>query len=378
MIFQDFVDSSEMGDCWRLLHPDERRFTRYGTNQHGTSVAARLDYFFASSLLLNYLDTASIGIRSQSDHAPIFVTFILDRNPRGPGLFRFPDFLLQNDEYAQVLQETVTDILKCSRDLVPPNDCPSPALLWDTVKCAIRGHTLEFLGTHGKQNREYLSLRQKIVNTQIEIDYFLASGYDVDLQCELLENKRLVFEQLGEKVDLKKKTQNITQSQVFGNTCCKYFFKKVKGIPGAIRHLFSDIDHLVTTDYEILEICEEFYTNLYAHCNQPHCKLDNFSYLPEYLLSDIQRNEMALDITQEELGLALKAMKRVNLQVLMDSRLGSTRNFGQFWVIWFTMPYYMPMKLVLLRSRSAEVSSSCYLKRTKIPDMLKIFDLLPY
>ena len=141
---------------------------------------------------------------------------------------------------------------------------------------------------YGKQNREYLSLCQDIVDTQIELDYFLSSGHDVDAQCDLLESKKLEFEQFGERINLKKKTRNLSRSQVFGNTCSKYFFKKVKGVPGAIRHLFSDIDQLVTTDHEILDICEALYDNFYSHRNAPHCKFNNFSYLPEYLLSDIQ------------------------------------------------------------------------------------------
>ena len=107
-----------------------------------------------------------------------------------------------------------------------------------------------------------------------------------------------------------KKQLNIKRSQIFSNTCSKYFFRKVKGIPGSLRHLFSNEDVLVSTDNEILEVCREFYDNLYTPLNAPACKLSNYSTPPEgCYLTDEERTMLSSEITKEDLQFALKSMK---------------------------------------------------------------------
>ena len=85
---------------------------------------------------------------------------------------------------------------------------------------------------------------------------------------------------LSISLSVKKKRFNIDCSQVFSDTCSKYFFHKIKGIPGTLRHLFDNSDVLVSTDCEILDLCCIFYGNLYSSQNAPSCKLSNYSVPP--------------------------------------------------------------------------------------------------
>ena len=73
----------------------------------------------------------------QSDHDPVVVSFELSRNSKGPGLFQFPDYLVNDDPFCESLAAVIKDVVCLSHDTLPVNDRPSPSLLWDTVKAAI-------------------------------------------------------------------------------------------------------------------------------------------------------------------------------------------------------------------------------------------------
>ena len=146
---------------------------------------------------------------------------------------------------------------------------------------------------------------------QVLLDEWIALGHPVDELCEEIENQRYELHKLEEECKRPKRISNLTRSEVFNNTCSKYFFSKVKGIPGALHHMFNDSDVLVNTDHEILTICTEFYRNLYYGGNSPSCKLSNFSTpaLTCYL-SDEDRSHLAAEITKEDLEEALQKMKK--------------------------------------------------------------------
>ena len=137
---------------------------------------------------------------------------------------------------------------------------------------------------------------------QVLLDEWLTLGGPVDELAEEIEHKRHELHKL--ELDCKRpwKKSNVARSEVFNNTCSKYFFSKVKGIPGALRHIFNNSDVLVSTDYEILEVCTEFYENLFQGGNPPSCKLSNFSTPnSSFYLSDEERVQLAAQITKDDL-----------------------------------------------------------------------------
>ena len=98
---------------------------------------SHLDFFLASPLLVNYLTSSEIELAFQSDHSPVSTLFLLHRNPKGKGMFRFPEFLVSDDKYSDILSETIQDVVKTVHSDAPVESRPNPALLWDTVKAAI-------------------------------------------------------------------------------------------------------------------------------------------------------------------------------------------------------------------------------------------------
>ena len=299
-----------MIDCWHLLNPDSVRYTWHGNRKHNKYTGSCIDYLFASPLLVNYLDTADIGLAYQSDHSPVNISFLMNRNPKGKGLFRFPDFLTEDNKFVEILSNMIQEVICLSHDQVPEEHRPSPSLLWDTIKAVIRGRTIEYLSVGNRKRRNYCSLALEVNELQAIVDEWIVNDGPLEDILQELSVKNEKLDLVYADLNKHKKQFNIKRSQIFSNTCSKYFFRKVKGIPGSLRHLFSNDDVLVSTDYEILEICCEFYDNLYTPINTPACNLSNYSTPPQgCYLTDEERQMLSSDITKEDLEYALKSMK---------------------------------------------------------------------
>ena len=102
-----------------------------------------------------------------SDHNPVFVNFSTDRNPKGPGYWRFPTPLLKNTEFITALKLKIKEIVNLHRA------DSNPALLWETVKLSIREEVSKFLKMDGLRDKEKTEeIRPLIVKLkQFMIDY---------------------------------------------------------------------------------------------------------------------------------------------------------------------------------------------------------------
>ena len=180
----DFLEETSMTDCWRVFNPDTIRFTRFSQNPK------RLDKFWASSLLLNYLSSAEIGIAYKTDHSPIYVTFIMNRNPKGKGFFRFPDFLTQDKEYGKILSHTVEKAVQQNFDQITPEQRPLRRLLLDTVISSIRGQTIEYLTWKKKRNTTITDLNKDLSDLVSQRDLMLSMDEDVgQIEREILRKE---------------------------------------------------------------------------------------------------------------------------------------------------------------------------------------------
>ena len=302
-IFTDFLQETELSDCWSILHPKERQYTFYHKLK-GVLGSSRLDYFLVSPLLLNYLSSCSIGSHYQSDHCPVEVTLWRGPNPRGKGIFRFPDHLLDDDSYCEIITDMIAQVVAaCQED--------SPPILWDRVKLAIQNRTLEYLALSKVRLKDYKQLSVEIQELQGVLDEWIYLEGPLDELVAEIEDKTEQLDHLGTIIDRPRRISNITWSQVFKDTCSKYFFQKVQGIPGALWHMFNSSGVLVSTDREILEICFEFYSDLFAQGNPASCELSNYTTPPaERTLTEEQCQQLAAPITKEDLEHSLYHMKQ--------------------------------------------------------------------
>ena len=116
-----------------------------------------------------------------------------------------------------------------------------------------------------------------------------------------------MYLQLG----IQKRNKNFVTSALYGTISSQYFFRRVKGIPGALRVMVNDVNTKLYTDEEILAHCVTFYDNLYGLANPPQLKLSNFSYIPKNIrLSNQDSTDLEEELLEEELFEALKKMRK--------------------------------------------------------------------
>ena len=305
--FSEFCEGVGLSDVWRTVHPQRKQLTHASK-----SSAKRLDYFLISDLMLNYLDSASIGMQYLSDHSPIFCTFLLNRNPKGSRFFRFPDYLLKDEKFKKDYTDHFNDYIKLNVTDVPRADRPRDGVIWDTLKAMTRGFTISRMAYDRKQKAIDPDLVRKVRSLESrrdcaeDIDEFLQSAKELASMTEEL-NRALTYREES------RASYSSSRFQAYSDVCSKYFFRKIKGIPGALRHIFDFKRQCdVYSDFEILEICREFYSNLYNRSSPSFVRLSNFfDYIPDSAcLSDSDKDILSQDITLDELTVALNDMKK--------------------------------------------------------------------
>ena len=310
--FSDFIEETHLSDPWRVFNPDTRRYTWFARQASPHAQASRLDRFLLSDLAFNYCWDAQIQSAFRSDHCPITLQLLLNRNDRGKGLFRFPDFLCSDDKYKELLAEDVKTFAEVNVNRVPDRFRASPAVLWDTLKAIIRGRTIKFLARRNSREAATLKSLQDQINDLTALrDGSTDFNDEYDIVLNSLEKACHDFDEAYAIYRHKAHVKCSQRFQVFGNVSSSYFFRKVRGIPGAIRYLFRDDDTCLDTDEQILEHCKVFYDNLYTPLNSYTFKMSNFSKIPRSKRLDQEDiTSLEQEISPDELFSSLQKMRK--------------------------------------------------------------------
>ena len=142
--FNEFIELMEWGDSFRILNPTARRMTHFAGHRRA---GARIDYVFVSGYFVNALSDAAVVPRLRSDHNPISIHLNLNRNPKGPGYWKFPDPILKNEEFCKNLKQKLIDWLKQFNQEFEPDS------LIDLIKWKVQGATREFLRLDGLEDK---------------------------------------------------------------------------------------------------------------------------------------------------------------------------------------------------------------------------------
>ena len=85
----------------------------------------------------DYVKETSIRFGIKSDHALIELSLETRTIKRAAGFWKFNTSLLKDDRYIKLTIETI-------QETVLDNPNTEPPLLWDTIKCKIRGMSIKF------------------------------------------------------------------------------------------------------------------------------------------------------------------------------------------------------------------------------------------
>ena len=318
--YNEFFDQNDWTDIWRILHPEEKRFTSFQKGSY-----ARIDHAMASPTFLTHVQQAEIGIAYATDHAPVYVGFSTDQGDRGKGCWRMPSHLLSDPVFINRV-ENILDKAASNSEQLDPNQ------VWDFAKTAIRGESIQYLGECHKRKLSWTKTIDRDIQTialvqdRVHDQPQLVCKYTQQLSLMEIERDQLVETRSKETRDF-----NVARKYYEMNRPTKYYYR----LPGSKHDAIKAIqtpNGLVYHSKGILQECHSFYTDLY--CKEPHRDaLDEhvqwkfLQHIPAVMNIE-SYDKLDEGFTQLELYNALKRMK-VDASPGMD---GLTVEFYlQFW-----------------------------------------------
>ena len=186
-VIQDFSESLDMSDVWRILNQEVKRYT---WRQRQPDMHYRLDFFLVSQSCICNITQADIIPGFKTDHSMITLDLSLHSNPRGKGFWKLNTSLLSEAEYLEEIRTTIQETVQ------PVN----PALLWEMVKLKVREKPISYAvykkSTTKKRENE---LEKSIATLEKQLDK--ASNNEPQtqtiieninlLKCDLEKNNRI-------------------------------------------------------------------------------------------------------------------------------------------------------------------------------------------
>ena len=165
-------ETLDLIDIWRLKNANITTFTRQERTCFGFS-QSRIDYFLISSHLQYHLCKTDIVPSIKSDHSLLLPIFDIEvENKHGRGLWKLNTGLLLDNEYVNVIKDTINIAKLDAQNLQNKN------LVYDFIKCRIRTESITFaIRKHMCSNKllKTLSNRlaelEELVSTQATLDY---------------------------------------------------------------------------------------------------------------------------------------------------------------------------------------------------------------
>ena len=301
------MDHHDLSDTWRVLHPFKSRYTCFTKTSQGITMS-RLDLALASPAFMTGIIDVTIGTAFHSDHAPIYVEFQLESEPQGKGYWKFPNHLLTNEAYVQLLKTQIPEFIAQTAQC-------TPGLQWDTVKMLIRWHAIDYSSLKCKKSKKFLSpLKEKIA--------LLSQGRD---EAAYQKRHALAWEYTP-KIAQKQEELYLLQSELqqdrdaFYNAqkyyeldrCTKFNFKKWQHGQDAIKLVYDTEGHLQSNPRAILNTCTQYYSTLYTQSPThipPDIKENLMKHIPHDRLSTQDKMFLGANITLDEIHQSLKKMK---------------------------------------------------------------------
>ena len=199
-------------------------------------------------------------VSNAPDHRAVKLKFKCSNNRRGPGLWKFNNSLLDDEEYVNLIRGSYSSI---SGEYAGQED---KRLKWELVKLELRGLTIPYAKNKAKNLRK----KEKDLQTRLSnLDQLISNSVDSAqvnylevVYFQLKQELCLIYENKGKGSIVRSKTKWTEQ----GEKPTKYFFNLERRNYNhkTIRELKYPDGTLVTKEDEILKEIEIFYNDLYT------------------------------------------------------------------------------------------------------------------
>ena len=298
----DFIQTLNLTDCWRILHPTEKVFT---WSKQNPSSARRLDYIFVGENLASSLIESHIKTIGFSDHRIVISKFEFVPFKNGKGIYKINTSLLKDPQYCRLITLEIHETLDEYNDL-------DPHLRWEMVKHNVRESSQHYSRIKARERSdENNKLKEKLqtLETQLAKD-----ANDEDIWRQVYEiKKKLELTELDKArgAALRAGIKYIEE----GEKCTKYFLslEKSRSQANTIKKLKNHNGVETRTGSEIVEEIGLHFEKIYNQNSNSFefvsNSIDNFC--ENLVLPSLDEFEMQFcdaSISEAEVVTALRSM----------------------------------------------------------------------
>ena len=300
----DLLNEFSLEDVWRKQHESSRRYSWRRLNPLQQS---RIDYVFLSETILNSAVVKSnINPGILSDHSFVTTHLELHTEPRGPGLWRFNNSLLDD---AIFVGKVKTEIQKAQTEDAQYAGIASSGLLLDFLLSNIRVIAIKRSKQLAYDRRQ---AEKDLYQTVSELESSLsnnASQADIDHYDSVRNRLDIMQTNKGKAVMLKSQANWLEE----GEKPTKYFHRIVQQrvAQRTINVLQKDDGTVILGNRQILKECSDYFRKLYSSDKGSKRDFHSFSLSNSApRLSENDRASLEGAVTIEEGKAALSDMAR--------------------------------------------------------------------
>ena len=210
--------------------------------------------------MFHLISHVNIGISIAPDHRAVRLNVKLTSNKRGPGLWKFNNSLLLDDEFVSLIETSYSAIKEKLCEL------GDKQLKWEMIKLELRGLIIRYAKRKARKSRDYLkSLEQRLAETEALINNSTEGDGNLETKLTLQEQLKIelqyLYEKRGEGAMFRSKLRWTEQ----GEKPTRYFFNmEAKNVnQKTITELETSEGIKITDPKQILQETEHFYQVLY-------------------------------------------------------------------------------------------------------------------
>jgi exonuclease III len=258
-LLKSWMEELELSDIWRIKNPEKRVYT--WVSKTNVKVMSRLDFILMSdSLQTSHIDSNIIP-GYMSDHACTTLTIKVPNGERGKGFWKYNSKLSTHKVLKEQIRETIKTTIEENQET---DDC----LMWDLLKCKIRGTCISFAAKLNKEKKDKLnSIEKDIQQLEEKRQTFISTKNEIEqiriedrLNMKLAERDILITDKVeGDAIRCR------VSWHEEGHKASKMFLnlEKSRGEAKTIRKLKTPEGKIISGTKEILKMEEEFYRKIY-------------------------------------------------------------------------------------------------------------------
>ena len=302
-VIRTWMEETDLIDIWRLNNPNDFKFTWKRINPP-PGIFCRLDYFLISFGMVDKVLKADILPGYKTDHSAVTIVINPNDNKKGPGFWRLNCSLLRDPDYIQLVKNTI-------EETVSNNTEADAQLLWDTIKCQIRGASIRYSSNKKRSKKNKVEALEKKLNF---FEQKLSEGDSQDIRNRIQEiNNEL------EKYTVEATRGAMIRSRVRwyeeGEKNSKYFLNLEKRNHNnkTLNQLETESGIILSDPEEILNQQKLFYNKLYKSTLTEEEILEELEMfvenldIPKIPIEEHERQKLA--VNDNELLIALKSLQ---------------------------------------------------------------------